>query len=71
MSLKEFLQSIDFKKIEKLSAVDIGYDEELDLVLRTNQDDQNESGDENLSGTNSSLIESASLKSNQKFEHDE
>lgn len=35
MTLKEFLEQIDFKNQEKLSAQEIGFDEDVDLVLRT------------------------------------
>ena len=35
MTLREFLDSIDFTNLEKLSANEIGYDEDIDLVLRT------------------------------------
>ena len=48
-SLKEFLDNIDFDNLEKLSACDIGYDEELDLVLKAENDPANESGEAELS----------------------
>lgn len=40
MTLKEFLDGIDFQNLEKLSACEIGYDEDIDLVLRVGYDDE-------------------------------
>jgi len=34
VTLLQFLDSIDFDNLEKLSACEIGYDEDLDLVLK-------------------------------------
>lgn len=40
MTLKEFLESIDFQNLERLSANEIGYDEDIDLVLRVGYDEE-------------------------------
>jgi hypothetical protein len=40
MTVQQFLKSIDFKNVDKLSACDIGYDEDLDLALRTGCNDE-------------------------------
>lgn len=48
LTLKEFLDGIDFQNLEKLSACEIGYDEDIDLVLRVGFDDE-EAAEEEVS----------------------
>ena len=69
-SLKEFLDNIDFDNLEKLSACDIGYDEELDLVLKAESDAANESGEAELSEhLNKTSANKPSSSQDQKSSH--
>jgi hypothetical protein len=62
------LDSIDFDNLEKLPSCEIGYDEDLDLMLKVGKNGREFAGDgtsedvfepgseDNLDGSNSSLI---------------